>query len=160
METMSNVIANRAISRSASITLQGPINEVFPLFGPIREMVWAEGWQPEVLNGKSDMEKHIVFKTQSQFEDESCYLWALTSLIPQQMVEYTVSARDRVWFITVNCNAINENQTMATVTYSYCAASEAAVDKNLIAMNRIFAQNLNDWQDAINHFLATGEKLT
>ena len=159
METTNSVAVNRTISRSAAIYLNGPIGKVFPLFGPIGEMLWADGWQPEVLNEKSDMEKHMVFRTQSQFEDESCYMWALTAVEIGRMVEYTVSARDRVWFIAVSCQALGDHQTMANVTYTYCAGSEAAIEKNILALNRIFADNLNDWQDAINHYLATGEKM-
>jgi hypothetical protein len=39
----------KRISRSSTITLNAPLEKVFPLFGPIKEMEWAEGWQPEIM---------------------------------------------------------------------------------------------------------------
>ena len=39
------------LSRTGVITLNASLDQVFPLFGPMREMEWAEGWQPETACG-------------------------------------------------------------------------------------------------------------
>lgn len=43
------VFESARISRTSTITLNGPLGEVFPLFGPVREKEWAAGWEPRVL---------------------------------------------------------------------------------------------------------------
>jgi hypothetical protein len=50
------------ISREATIRLNGNFEQVFPLFGPVREKDWADGWDPQILLSEADnIEEHMVF---------------------------------------------------------------------------------------------------
>jgi hypothetical protein len=147
------------ISQCATILLNAEIENVFPLFGPIREMEWADGWNPEVMYGHSEVEEHMIFRTASKYSEEKFYQWVITKYNPEKHeIEYTVSAMDRVWFIKVECRE-HKQFTLATVTYTYIGLTEAGHIRNRAGMESIFEQNLNDWEDAINHYLKTGEKL-
>jgi hypothetical protein len=144
------------ISKSATIILHDNITKVFPLFGPVREMEWAEDWSPEILYGHSDAEEHMVFRTHG---DNELYQWVITQFNPEKFyIEYTVSATDRIWFIRVDCKPYGE-ETMATITYTYIGLTQNAHARNQKGMERIFSQNLNDWEEAINHYVTTGRKL-
>jgi hypothetical protein len=144
------------INRSATILLHHHIAKVFPLFGPIREMEWAEGWSPEILYGHNEAEEHMVFRTKNNGE---FYQWVITQYRPEDFaIEYTVSAPERVWFIRVECKPY-QHETLATITYSYIGLSEQGHNKNREGMEKIFAHNLSDWEEAINHYLTTGKKL-
>jgi hypothetical protein len=148
------------ISKTASIELNGPIEKVFPLFGPIREKEWAHGWEPEIVFGESDAEEHMIFKTRSGFADEKQYTWILSKLDQKNyLVEYTVSSTDRIWFITVQCAAHGE-KTIASITYTYTSFSDLAQEKNSQSLIKMYSENLKDWEKAINHYLHTGKKLT
>ncbi len=69
----------------ATIKLNGKIEDVFPLFGPIKEMEWADGWNPEVIYSHSDdVEEYMIFKSKARFENESPYVWAITKYFPEQ----------------------------------------------------------------------------
>lgn len=45
----------KRISRTSTITLNSSLETVFPLFGPVKEMEWAEGWQPEIIYSQADI---------------------------------------------------------------------------------------------------------
>lgn len=151
--------ASVRISRLATLLLNETIENVFPLFGPLREMEWAEGWNPEMLYGNNDVQERMVFRTPPGFEGESPYLWIISKYdADEHTIEYTVRSDDRVWFINVETRPF-KLITMATVTYTYIGLTRLAHERNLIALERMFERNLTDWEDAINHYIRTGKKL-
>ena len=143
-------------TKSATIMLNDFIKKVFPLFGPVREMGWADGWSPEILYGREEVAEHMIFRTQA---NGGFYQWIITQYDPHQYkIEYTVTAPNRVWFITIECRE-HQSNTLATITYSYTGLSEEGHQLNRSALQQMFACELNDWEEAINYYLKTGKKL-
>lgn len=144
------------ISKSATINIQGQTRDVFPLFGAIREKDWADGWDPEVVYSESgDIEQGMIFRTRSR-EGSGVFTWVASQYHPEeQLVEYTVSAQGRIWFILVECKEEN-SLTRATITYTYTALTREGHEKNVKALNAMYARELKDWEEAINHYLSTG----
>ena len=148
------------ISKTATIHLNGTVKNVFPLFGPIREKDWAHGWNPVIISGKGEVEEHMVFKTPGRYTDEKEYTWAVTKYDPERfLVEYTVTSKERIWFISVQCNDTGD-KTNATITYTFTGFTDMARTRNHESLGRMFAENLADWERAINHYLGTGKQLT
>lgn len=145
------------LTRRASMHLTSPVARVFPLFGPLREKEWAWGWQPEVLYCDSPLvEERMIFRTTGVDGD---YTWVVNRFAPNEYrVEYSVHTTNRIWFIDVCCEAKGDS-TIATVTYSYTALTEAGRDLNRQALDEMFRHDLKDWQEAIEHYLATGQIL-
>lgn len=149
------------IQRSASFTIHGKIENVFPLFGPIREKEWAEGWEPQILYRSGDVlvEEYMMFETNSPDGSEK-YTWVITQYQPEKyLIEYTVSTRERIWFIRVLCKE-QKGKTDVIVSYTYTGFTADGHRKNQEALNRMYAHNLIDWQEAINYYLQTGKQLT
>jgi len=144
------------ISRAAVISLDAKIDEVFPLFGPVREKDWAEGWNPEIIYCDDPLvEQGMVFRTKGIDED---YIWTLTGFMPADYkVEYTVHTSSRVWFIRVECKD-EGHRTSATVTYTYTAITADGIRLNLSAMEKTFEFDLGDWEVAINNYLRSNPK--
>ena len=147
------------VQRTASIVMNAPIEKVFPLFGPIREKEWTTGWEPSVLLSKDLLiEEHMIFQTKGH-EGEGKYTWAVTTYEPEKhLVEYTVFTSERIWFIRVACEAAGE-KTNATVTYTFTGLTEEGNQKNKSALERMYAHDLKDWEEAINYYLETGKQL-
>jgi len=144
------------VQKSASFMVHAPLAEAFPLFEPIREKEWAHGWEPHVLYGASEAEQHMIFQTSSA---DGVYTWAITQFdVQQHRVEYTVSTPERIWFITVQCEAMNA-ETKVDVTYTYTGLTARGNVLNKAALEKMFAHNLKDWEEAINHYLTTGKQL-
>ena len=147
------------ISKSATFTVQAPIDRAFPLFGPIREKEWAEGWDPLIVHGASEVEQHMVFTTSPSNREEEKFLWTITRYEPAKFfIEYTVSTPNRVWFISVDCKPEAKN-TKVTVTYSYTALNERGARLNESALAKMFAHDLRDWEEAINYYIHHGKQL-
>jgi hypothetical protein len=150
---------NERISRAATIELNGSIEKVFPLFGPVREKEWAFGWDPEIVFGTSEIEEHMIFRTKARYDDEQFYTWIVTKYIPEKgKIEYTVSSTDRIWFITVQCEPLGLI-TIARVCYTFTSFSESASKRNMESLEKMFKDDLQDWQEAINYYLETGKTL-
>ena len=149
-----------AISKIATITLNAPLLEVFPLFGPIREKEWAEGWNPRMVTEHStDVEQHMVFQTEAHADaDPQTYTWVLSSYDPDNaFIEYTVFAGERLWWITIRCDQSEGDKAIrATITYKYVGLSEEGDQRNERALEAMYRHELIDWEVAINHYLTTG----
>lgn len=148
------------ISKTASFLVDGKLEDVFPLFGPIKEKLWAEGWEPEVIFSNGALvEEHMIFKTRVA-TPEKYYTWVVTQFREDEhLVEYTVSTPNRIWFIRVKCEA-EDVRTKATVAYSYTGLNKEGNDLNRSALAKMYSSDLKDWQDAINYYLRHGSMLT
>jgi hypothetical protein len=155
-----NLFKAERISKSSSFNVNGSVEDVFPLFGPIREKEWADGWDPEILFSHDKfVEEHMVFRTKAS-TDEGFYHWTVTQYRPHEyFIEYTVCTVNRIWFISVNCVADNRS-TKVTVGYTYTSLNAKGDEMNRAAVAKMFSDDLTDWRDAINYYLATGKMLT
>jgi hypothetical protein len=161
METQKPIIPFKSerISQSASFTLNGDVNKIFPLFGPVREKEWAAGWEPEIIfPSSSEVEKNMVFQTNGKYADEEKFTWVISTFNPRNFeIEYAVSTSERIWLIQVRCEPI-DIKTKSTVTYTYTGLSSLGNERNREALRNMFSENLKDWQDAINYYLETGKQ--
>jgi hypothetical protein len=148
------------LTKSATIRINGRVEKVFPLFGPVREAEWAYGWNPQLVFPKDiEVEEHMIFQTESHNDNESHYTWTLSKYQPvEHKVVYTVYTENRIWFIGVSCRASGD-QTATEVTYTYTGLNEIGNRLNKEAMDKMFAHNLKDWELALNHYLKTGKIL-
>lgn len=147
------------IQRSASFTVNTTIEKAFPFFGPVREKEWAAGWEPQIVySNHPEVEEHMIFKTSGVQHGESEFLWMLTQYKPETyFIEYTVSTPQRVWFITVQCKAAGKN-TNVTVIYTYTGLTEQGNELNKRAIEKMYTDNLKDWEAEINYYLSTGKQ--
>jgi hypothetical protein len=101
----------------------------------------------------------MVFKTKSHGHGEPDYTWTVSKYSPEQsLVEYTVFTAERIWFITIKCKeGASAQTTEAEITYTYTGLSENGNAKNEKALQRMYSRDLKDWEEAINHYLETGE---
>ena len=156
-------VPSKMISNTASIVLDAPLQEVFPLFGPIEERKWADGWNPEVVFSETaTADERMVFRPRMDHDSRPTEsLWVVSKYSAKDaVIEYTIFAPGRMGWIAVRCAShAGGTQTRATVAYSFLGLTEAGRAANTKALNRIFADNLKDWEVAINHYLKTGECL-
>jgi hypothetical protein len=157
-----SAFTSRRVSSTGIITLDSPLREVFPLFGPIREREWAVGWDPQILYSTTDLvEEHMVFKTPSHHgHGEPDCTWTVSKYVPDQgLIEYTVFTPERLWWITIQCCEDIPNQTTeAEITYTYTGLTDKGNAINEKALQLTYAHDLRDWEEAINHYLKTGER--
>ncbi len=147
------------VRRSATLRLEGPIEKVFPLFDPVNEAKWADGWAIEpVWPADGRVETGMVFTTPAGPGRRA--VWALTRLDAEAgEVAYWVWFPDeRVQHVEVACRAAGD-KTEARVSYTLTALSQAG-RKAVAAFDADgYARRMAHWESAINHHLATGGTL-
>ena len=152
---------SKRISKTRSIILTGSLKEVFPLFEPIKEKEWAEGWNPEIVYSTSNMvEEKMVFKSKAIFSNEPDYSWIISKYQPESnLIEYLVFTQERFWTISIKCVEESEGKTKAEITYTYTGLTENGNGLNEKALEKMYSQDLKDWEKAINYYLDTEECL-
>ncbi len=146
------------VSRERTLFLNNRPEVVFPLFEPLNERKWADGWDPDVLFPSNGVAREgMIFLTKPRFDGEENYRWVLTHYDTENFrISYHVSTADRLWFIDVACIPM-EDGTAATVCYTYIGLTAEAASRNNAALEMMFQNNLKDWEDAINMYLASNE---
>ena len=147
------------IEQTATFTVHTSLDQAFPLFGPVRERDWAAGWEPKIIFSSDPLvEEHMLFQTQPRFENEPPYLWVVSQFRPEQyFIEYSVSTNERIWFVSVQCAAAGEH-TRVTVRYRFTGLTPRGNELNRVALDRMYAQQLKDWESELNQFLSTPSK--
>jgi hypothetical protein len=134
--------------------------QVFPLLCPVREAEWVPGWEYRLIFSKSGVaEAGCVFTTPN--EDGSETTWIVIDFDP---------AKFRIAFVWVNpglvaarigirLEAASWNKTKAHISYTYTGLSAKGNREVERYDKKWFAQKMQSWEAAINHFLTTGKMI-
>ena len=64
------------------------------------------------------------------------------------------------WWITIQCReSVAGETTQAEITYTYTGLTEHGNAINKLALEMMYRRDLKDWEEAINHYLETGQRL-
>jgi len=145
-------------SKTATISLNGKIEKVFPLFGAFEERKWAEEWNPTLIYPATEtIEEGTTFKTPGHGHNEAQFLWRVTKYdAAAHLVQYLVSSENRDWTITVKCSSLNGDKTRAEITYIFIGLNNTGNMLNEHMLGIIYKHNLKDWEEAINYYLEKG----
>jgi hypothetical protein len=148
--------ASERIGKSATILLNGKPEQVFPLFGAFEERKWAEGWAPVLIYPDREIiAEGTTFFTYGHGHEEEWYTWLVNRYDPSNFtIQYFVYTENRHWTITVSCRAHGDRQTEAEVTYQFTGHNAKGNEINRHLLEKMYAQHLQDWADAINQWLA------
>lgn len=145
------------IERRHSITLTACVERVFPLFTPLGETLWVEGWNPQFIHPENGETKQgMVFRTGS---DEEETLWSCIEWNPAaHHVRYVrVTPRSRFGFVDVKCRDAGSAQTEAFIAYTFTALTDAGRSYLGDLSESAFRQMIEDWKVKINNWLQRGE---
>jgi len=149
------------VTRSHTLHFASPVEQVFPLFTPIKEKLWTHDWDPTLVYSESETaeEKGAVFT--SQHDDGRSSIWTISQYdVAEHRVEYVmVLPGSHVSQIAICC-AYSAGQTDVDVTYMVTGLG-AAGDAYVQAFSEAdFSHHrMAWWQQAIDHYLQTGETL-
>lgn len=148
----------RRATRTYTQHLIAAPQRVFPLLCPVLEADWIEGWDPVAVWSDSGVaEPDCVFITTS---DDGDAVWYVTRHEPEQgvleMLKITPGVTACRLTIELSPTAAG---TDAQVTYSHTSLGPAG-DAFVEAFNEdYYAGFMHDWEERLNHYLATGELL-
>lgn len=150
----------RRVTRTYTQTLAGTPAEIFPLYCPVKESLWCEGWDPVVVYSESGVvEQDCVFIT---VDGGKQAVWFVTEYDAVKGCVEMIKHTPEKTFVKLNIllAAVSAKKSQAPITYSYTALSEAG-EKALAAFTAAqYETAMAAWEKAMNHYLGTGEMLT
>lgn len=150
----------KSVTHTATIRLQGPLDRVFPLFGPIGEKEWAPGWNPQIVYPIGpEVAEGMVFTVDDGAHGAA--FWTITRYDPaaQRIAYVNVIPGFLVNRIEIACRAAG-GQTDVTITYQHTALSDGGNEFVTHADDAMFEKRMAHWQHAINHLLTTGRRIS
>jgi hypothetical protein len=145
-------------SRTATILLNGPIDTVFTLLEPEPEKKWAYAWNFETVYSKSgNTEEFMIFQTPPAHGSDSKSLWIVTRYdMATKVIQYTITNSIQVTVITIACSKVSANTTSARITYTLTGLTNKGNEIVEMLIHRMYHNNMKDWEEAINYYLANG----
>jgi len=154
------IVKPNRVTHSYVQTIEGTPEVIFPLYCPVKEAEWCEGWDPTVVYSESGVaEPDCVFVTRS---DEVESAWFVTRHEPEvgevEMVKHTPG----IAFVKLRIALapITDKTTRATISYSYTALSSEGGQALEAFTEESYGASMQAWEAAMNHYLKTGELLT
>ena len=143
----------RTASLTGTIVLHAAIDDVFPLFSPLGEKKWVEGWEPEILAPRgADWAEEMVFRTRSGGRED---VWVIAELDRSgyRVVYYRTEPNLLVARVEVACRALDDERTEATITYSYVGLSNAGNEHIAEWTGAAYRSKMERWEKTINDYL-------
>jgi len=144
--------------RSGTLHFSAPPGRVFPLFGPVREAEWAEGWEISVVHAQSELleESGAIFLTRHPGEPET--IWYIRRFDLQAIrVEYLrITPGSRFGIVSIQCHAGPSGGTDVEVTYEFHTLSEQGSAYLALFTESRYREMLAHWQQAIDACLRHG----
>lgn len=152
------------MSKTATIILNGTIDDVFPLFGPELEKKWAEGWDFKKILFETELgEEYSVFQTKSSSNKNQITTWIISKLESHEnpkVIEYITFNPDWITIVNIVCKPeSNQQKTSAAITYTYTSLTDIGSKKVPDVLNKMYSLNMKDWEEAINYYLENGTLL-
>ena len=146
-------------TRTFTQTLDAPPSTVFPLYCPVREADWIDGWDPiAVYTESGTVEPDCVFVT-SDGDIES--IWIVTRYDPAAFQLGLVKCTPGVTIccVTVQLAPLGSDRTKATVTYAHTSLGREGDELVAAFTDEYYESLMMQWETAMNHYLKTGECL-
>jgi hypothetical protein len=139
--------------------LDAPAARVFELLCPVREADWIEGWDPAVVITTSGVvEPDCVFVTGAGAERA---IWTVTQHDPTAgLVAFVKVIPDlTVTHIRIRVAAVDDASCSAHIDYGLTALGPAGEQVVSEFTDEQYGAFMRQWQDRLNHYLATGQRL-
>lgn len=148
---------NRA-SHTHRLRLHASPEKVFPLFCPVRETEWADGWSPDlVITFCGFAERDCVFITSDK---RGTAVWYVTRHEPEKFLVEMLKITPGVTACRLVIQ-LDEESTGCTANVTYTHTSLGAAGEELVAAFTAehYQKFMQSWEEALNHFLTTGRVL-
>jgi hypothetical protein len=148
---------NRA-AHTHRLHLPAAPENVFPLFCPVRETEWADGWSPTlVVSSCGVVERDCVFITEDK---RTSAIWYVMRHDPDNFFLEMLKIVPGVTACRLNIQ-LGSHGTGCTADISYTHTSLGPAGDELVAgfTAEHYQKFMRAWEDALNYFLATGRLL-
>ena len=149
-----NKFNSKSVRLIGRISLNGSIEDVFPLFSPQGEKLWVPDWNPELLHPPAtDWAEGLIFRTEEEM-GEAIWVVARLDLVEHEVEYYRVEPGRYVARIVVSCSPLADQLTEAATSYEFIGLSKKGNAEISGMTQEIYAQKMGRWGEWINEYLA------
>jgi hypothetical protein len=155
-----SVFAAKRVSYEYTQTNDALPDKVFPLLCPVREAEWIPGWQCRLIYSQSGVaEDGCVFTTPN--EDGADTVWMVTHHDPAAFkIAYAwIKPGMIATQLRISLLPGPPGKTATQIHYFYTGLSAAGNKELENYTPEWFRSKMQGWENAINHYLATGQLL-
>jgi len=154
-------MTKQQVSHRTTIILNAPPHDIMPLFTASGERLWVAGWTPEYIYPKTgEPQTGMIWKTTHHDENDSIWVTINYDTV-QNSITYIKHTPDKlITRIDIQCNAINNKQTSAHITYTLTAITPNGAANIETFTEAYYTVWIDSWEKALNHYLEYGEMLT
>ena len=157
---MSNFVAQQ-VTQAHVIRVSAPVDRTFPLFEPLGEKHWAQGWHPDMLYPASGVAQvGTVFTT--QHADEPAKIWTIIAYEKERASIAYVNVLPHAYTsrVDVRCEPDGPEATNVRVTYTLTALAPHGNEYIERFMEEHHYQAyISSWETAIRQYLLHGQML-
>lgn len=139
------------------MVINAPVEDVFPLLGPIREYDWIPGWEADMIWSESGFaEEGAIFQTALHGDVEET--WVISQYEPMEKIGFVRYNPSIVTRLSIELTAGNGH------TQFIWTQSQVAMDQNgnghLGTVNQEdFSTNIKNLELMLNYYLDSGEMI-
>ena len=151
----------KRVIRTAALKLAGPPWKVFPLLCPTREYDWIEGWRCDLIYSESGLaEDGCIFRTDFP-GDTGQELWVVSRYEPVQAIEFVrVTPGVKIVKLDIRLSGDGDSATSAIWRQTVTGLSDTGNEWVSRYCEEAYRQRIGLLETMLNHYLATGQKLT
>ncbi len=150
----------RRITRAYRQTINAKPETVFPLLCPVREAEWLDGWQYSMIYSESGLvEEGAVFSTPGEGEEDT--VWIIVRHDSQRrIVEFArFTPNSRTCLLKVAVTPKDGHHSYVDISYTYTGLSPEGNEFIDNFTEDAFLEAVTFWENSMNYFLETGERL-
>jgi len=149
--------ANR-LSKQYTQTIYAGQEQVFSLLCPAEEARWLDGWSYHMIYSKSGIAEAGCIFTTPEGEKKAIWINSLRDQ-PNGQIQFVKVIPDITVTLLDIQLARQEELTRVTISYTTTALSKAGEHALELITDSTFQQRLKLWEQSMNHYLKTGNKL-
>ncbi len=160
MKTPLKIEKPNRVSHTYTQIIKGSIEQIMPLYCPVRELDWCENWKVlAVFSNSGLVEKDCIFLTP---DNESEIVWIVTdyNMATGLVKMFYIIPEVLVTKLEIRVTATTETTTKAVLTYTKTSLSKAGDNELKSFTKDNYDTMMDSWEKAMNHYLETGEMLT
>jgi hypothetical protein len=143
----------RSVVLTGRVNVSASVERAFRIFSPLGEKLWVPGWDPELLFPPSVVwEEGLIFRT-SEETGEAVWIVTRLDVSAHRVVYHRVEPGRYVARVEVCCNALADDLSEATTTYSFVGLSDSGNDEIATMTQDSYDAKMVRWTNWINHYL-------
>ncbi len=133
---------------------------IFPLLCPVKEKEWLDGWSYKLIYSQSGFaEEGAIFTTSKEGEEDTAWIITVRDNENHKVEFVSVTPKSRASSLKIKVRQKGFDSSFVDIKYTHTSLSSNGDNFIDNHTEKVFLGMMKFWEDSMNYFLKTGEKL-